>query len=101
LTSNGELIQAQDTVKGSEARFRELMEWLPAVVYEADVEPSREWHYVSPQIEAMLGYSPEEWLADPDLWEERLHPDDRAEVVDLERREAEIGKGGAVTMVSE
>ena len=34
--------------------------------------------YVSPQIEAMLGFTQEEWLADPILWYSRLHPDDRA-----------------------
>jgi len=35
------------------------------------------WTFVSPQIEALLGYSPEEWMADPSLWFVRLHPDDR------------------------
>ena len=24
--------------------------------------------YVSPQIEHMLGFTPEEWVGDPDLW---------------------------------
>ena len=36
------------------------------------------WRYVSPQIEAILGFTPEEWCDDPELWASRLHPDDRA-----------------------
>ena len=33
--------------------------------------------YVSPPVEAMLGYSPEEWLADPGFLGMVLHRDDR------------------------
>ena len=33
--------------------------------------------YVSPQIEAALGYSREEWLEDPIRWYEHIHPDDK------------------------
>ncbi len=37
--------------------------------------------YVSPQIEPLLGYAPDEWLADPELFAKRLHPDDRERVL--------------------
>ena len=33
--------------------------------------------YVSPQVERALGYRQQEWLAQPDIWTELLHPDDR------------------------
>ena len=33
--------------------------------------------YVSPEIEAALGYSREEWLEDPVRWYEHIHPDDK------------------------
>lgn len=33
--------------------------------------------YISPQIEALLGFTQEEWLDNPILWFEQLHPDDR------------------------
>jgi diguanylate cyclase (GGDEF)-like protein/PAS domain S-box-containing protein len=56
---------------------RSLLERVPAIVYVADVGASGRWHYVSPQIEPILGYTQREWLADPDLWSQRLHPDDR------------------------
>ena len=37
--------------------------------------------YVSPQIETMLGYTQEEYLADADLWKKMLHPDDQERVI--------------------
>jgi PAS domain S-box-containing protein len=33
--------------------------------------------YVSPQIEALLGFTQQEWLGDPILWYKQLHPDDQ------------------------
>ena len=33
--------------------------------------------YVSPQVEATLGYSQDEWLADPIRWYQHIHPDDK------------------------
>ena len=48
----------------------------------ADAGEYGAWRYVSPQIEAILGYSPEEWCDDPELWANRLHPDDRDHVIE-------------------
>jgi diguanylate cyclase (GGDEF)-like protein/PAS domain S-box-containing protein len=64
--------------------YRQLLERVPAVVYIADTGDAGSWHYVSPQIEAILGYTPEEWRADPLLWRQRLHPDDRERVLSEE-----------------
>ena len=44
------------------------------------------WRYVSPQVEKILGYSPEEWIANPDLWAKLLHPDDRERALEQESR---------------
>jgi diguanylate cyclase (GGDEF)-like protein/PAS domain S-box-containing protein len=41
--------------------------------------------YTSPQIEGMLGYTPEEWL-EGRLWPERLHPEDRDRVLAADER---------------
>jgi PAS domain S-box-containing protein len=54
-----------------------LVEQVPAVVYEMDPDDERRTLYVSPQVEALFGYSREEWLDQPDIWIELLHPDDR------------------------
>jgi len=64
--------------------YPELLERVPAIVYVADAGETGRWHYVSPQIEQILGYTPEQWCADPELWLERLHPADREWVLDRE-----------------
>ncbi len=64
--------------------YPELLEQVPAIVYVADSGDDGVWHYVSPQIRAILGYSPDEWLANPRLWAQRLHPDDRQRVIKME-----------------
>lgn len=57
--------------------FREIVEGIPAVTYiDADDDLNTPL-YVSPQIEDLLGYSVEEWMADPRLWASSIHPDDR------------------------
>ena len=61
----------------AEARYRGLIERLPVVSYLAEYGPGGRWFYVSPQIQRLLGFSSEEWLADNDLWWKRVHPDDR------------------------
>ena len=52
-----ERLRAESALATAEERFRELVEWLPAVVYEADTGPDGAFHYVSPQITELLGYS--------------------------------------------
>ena len=67
-----------------EERFRALVEEVPAVTYTWDpTRPagSSTVPYVSPQVQTILGYTPEEWRADPMLWIDRLHPEDRDRVV--------------------
>lgn len=60
-----------------EAKYRALLEQIPAVVFMAYVDRGTSEAYVSPEIEAALGYSREEWLEDPVRWYERIHPDDK------------------------
>jgi PAS domain S-box-containing protein len=60
------------------ARYRTLVEQIPAVVFMAFLDKGIGEAYVSPQIEAMLGFSQEEWLNDPVRWYQHIHPDDKA-----------------------
>jgi PAS domain S-box-containing protein len=60
-----------------EARYRALLEQIPAVVFMAYLDRGVSEAYVSPEIEAALGYSREEWLEDPVRWYEHIHPDDK------------------------
>ena len=66
--------RAEDSFRASEARYRMLVEEVPAVVYEMDPDDERRTLFVSPQVEALFGYSREEWLDQPDIWTELLHP---------------------------
>jgi PAS domain S-box-containing protein len=61
-----------------EARYRTLIEQIPAVVFMAFLDKGIGEAYVSPQIEALLGFSQEEWLNDPVRWYQHIHPDDKA-----------------------
>src|SRR5919199_1575016 len=63
-----------------------LVERLPAVVYEAEAGAGGRWRYVSPYVETLLGIAPQELLEDPKLWAQRVHPDDREEVMTNEQR---------------
>jgi PAS domain S-box-containing protein len=74
--------QAEAARAGSEARLRALVEHVPAVLYSMALAEDSRPLYISPGIQRLLGFSAEEWLADPDLWHRQLHPDDRQHVLD-------------------
>jgi PAS domain S-box-containing protein len=69
--------RAKAELRAAEARYRTLVERLPAITYVAELGAGGPWHYVSPQIETMLGFSPAEWISDPSNWVNHIHPDDR------------------------
>jgi PAS domain S-box-containing protein len=66
-------------LRKAEVRYRTLVEEIPAVTFMAPLDGSGAVGelYVSPQIEALLGFSQKEWLEDPVLWHRQLHPEDR------------------------
>src|SRR6185437_3470833 len=66
-----------------------LLERVPAILYIADAGGVARWHYVSPQIAEILGFTPEEWCAEPEMWASRLHPDDAEWVLAEEQEFAE------------
>lgn len=67
--------------------YRALVEQLPAVAYLVRIDPEGKIGdasptiYISPQVQDVLGFSRAEWLADPHLWINRLHPDDKERVL--------------------
>ena len=60
-----------------EARYRALVEQIPAVVFMAYLDKGIGEAYVSPRIEAALGFSQDEWLEDPVRWYDQIYPDDK------------------------
>jgi len=77
--------------KRAEARYRTLVEQLPAVTYMQEIETAA-LAYVSPQIEGVLGYSPEEYLENPNLRSQTIHPEDREWVLEEDARTDETGE---------
>ena len=69
---------------GEASEYRALLNQVPAAIYIAEPGENGRWLYVSREVEAILGYSAEEWCADPGMWAERLHPDDREWVLSVE-----------------
>jgi two-component system, NarL family, sensor histidine kinase UhpB len=75
----------EHSLREAETRYRSLVEKTPAIVYTWAATTgvvSFNGLYVSPQIERILGFAPDEWLADTSLWIDRLHPEDRDRVVE-------------------
>jgi diguanylate cyclase (GGDEF)-like protein/PAS domain S-box-containing protein len=72
-----ELRQMHGELREAVAKYRTLVEQIPAIVYVDVVDETMTTSYVSPQIEALLGVTPEQYIAQPDLWYRMLHPDDR------------------------
>lgn len=60
-----------------EARYRALVEQIPAIVFMAYLDRGIGEAYVSPQIEDKLGFSQQEWLEDPVRWYQQIHPKDK------------------------
>jgi PAS domain S-box-containing protein len=77
--------KAVASLRDAETRYRALVEQLPLVTYVSDIDKPGFSTYVSPQIESLLGYPPDEWLATPNMFWRVVHPDD-AERVRVEHR---------------
>jgi PAS domain S-box-containing protein len=68
---------AEAPLLNMEAKYRALVEQIPAIVFMAYLDKGIGEAYVSPQIEAALGFSQSEWLEDPVRWYQQIHPDDK------------------------
>jgi PAS domain S-box-containing protein len=76
VQENGEQEDEEQMPKADEI-YRALVEQIPAVIFMAHLDRGIGEAYVSPQIEATLGFSQEEWLEDPIRWYQQIHPDDK------------------------
>jgi PAS domain S-box-containing protein len=83
-----------EAVRTTEERYRDLVEQLGAIFWEADVLTPG-FSFVSQGAEQVLGYAPDAWLADPNFWLSRVHPDDRAAAAAAWAQARQLGLGTA------
>jgi diguanylate cyclase (GGDEF)-like protein/PAS domain S-box-containing protein len=82
---------AEETLRASEARNRDLVEQISSVVYLEDIGENSPVLYISPQCETMLGYPPSEWACDSQFWLKIIHPDDLPAYLTHEKTAATTG----------
>jgi PAS domain S-box-containing protein len=70
-----------DPAQAAEQRYRDLVDGLDAIVWEADAGTGH-FTFVSRRAEQLLGYPVARWLEDPDFWLTLIHPDDRLAAVE-------------------
>ena len=78
--------QAEKARADAETKYRMLVEHVNAITYIAEIGLNGKWYYISPQVENILGYTPEEWLALSSNWDQHIHPDDLPIVIAAEEQ---------------
>src|SRR5207342_2505932 len=77
--------RAEKDLRAAEWRYRKLVEDMPVGTYVNSLEGRMT--YISPHIEPVLGYTPEEWVGvGGELFSAILHQDDREWVDALSER---------------
>jgi PAS domain S-box-containing protein len=74
------LAYSRRRIMDAEFRYRMLAEQIPAVVYMVEVGEQNRRSYVSPRIETTFGVEAETWLSRSEVWQKRIHPEDREKV---------------------
>jgi PAS domain S-box-containing protein len=60
----------------AQQRFRDLVNSVEGIVWEADV-PSFRFSFISEQAERVLGYPVDRWVSEPTFWKDHVHPEDQ------------------------
>ncbi len=91
--------QAETRLAESEARFRLLAENARDLIYKVVLEPRPHFEYISRSAEALSGYTPAEFYANPDLGYLVVHPDDRHLIMDTTGSGLDIPNPSTVRLV--
>ncbi|MGE5562357.1 MAG: response regulator [Bacillota bacterium] len=93
LRANAERLRAEQELRRAEQRQAAIIQSLPMVLY---LEPCgstrRVPNYFSGDLEGITGFKYEELLAEPQMWVDRLHPDDRVKVIAALEARSRSGK---------
>jgi PAS domain S-box-containing protein len=70
----------------SQSRYQRLIESAPDLIYRYELTSQRGFSFVNDAAQHIIGYTPDEHYADPDLGLKIVHPDDRDAMLDLVRQ---------------
>ncbi len=80
------------TTTAVELRYHAMLEQIPAIIYTDSAGVSNQTLYINPQIKTITGYTPDEWIADRDLWFKIIQPEDQERVWAENIRTEETGE---------
>jgi PAS domain S-box-containing protein len=93
LRANAERLHAEQELRRAEQRQAAIIQSLPMVLYlEAYDANPRCPSYVSGDLEAITGFSHDEVGKNPNIWADRLHPDDRNRVLAALEARRKVGR---------
>jgi PAS domain S-box-containing protein len=82
LRANAERLRAEQELRRAEQRQAAIIQSLPMILYLEPFEASRRAPtYVSGDFEAICGFTLDHVQSQPELWADRLHPEDRIRVL--------------------
>ena len=93
LRANAERLRVEQELRRAEQRQAAIIQSLPMVLYLEPYDSKRRVpNYITGDIEAITGFTYEQLTSDPQMWIERLHPDDRIKVIAALEARSKSGK---------
>ncbi|WP_322571172.1 PAS domain S-box protein [Rhodohalobacter sp.] len=90
-----EKVEAEKRLKESNEKFQSLIQSIDGIFWEAEAETFK-FSYISPQVEEILGYTPEDWLKEDRFWQNKIHPEDRENTIQFCHNETKEGRNHEV-----
>lgn len=86
------LAREQAAKREAEVRYQTLVEQMPAVVFLDALDKTETTFYISPRLKELTGFTPQEWIEDPSLWQNQIFPADRERILETTRISHERGE---------
>lgn len=71
---------SEEIIIESQKKIESIVNAIDGIVWEGNLD-TNSITYVNKKAEEITGYSTEEWLSDPNFWNNRIHPEDREKTV--------------------